>query len=199
MKKVIVSQRIDYLSERNEFRDSLDQCLINLISACGLIAVPVPNTLIYSDSLNLWLKEVQPDAIILSGGNDIGEYLYRDKTEFFLLNFALSKNLPVLGICRGMQLIGLWSGMKLKKVSNHVKIQHKITGKINRIVNSYHNYSLDNITEDYEIIAKSEDNEIEAFKHTILNWEGWMWHPERDFPFVSEDVLRIRRLFKCEL
>ena len=196
MKKIIISQRIDYLADRNEVRDSLDQSLINLISYCGFIAVPVPNTLICSNSLSIWLTEVQPDAIILSGGNDIGEYLYRDETEFFLLNYAFSTKLPVLGICRGMQLIGIWGGMKLKKVSNHVKSEHKITGTINRIVNSYHNFSLDNVTENFEIIAKSEDNEIEAFKHTNLNWEGWMWHPEREFPFVSDDVLRIRRLFK---
>ena len=43
MKKIAISQRVDYLQKRNEIRDSLDQKLIKLISICNFIPILVPN------------------------------------------------------------------------------------------------------------------------------------------------------------
>ena len=66
----------------------------------------------------------------------------RDKTEISIINFAQSNNLPLLGICRGMQMIGNWFGVKLHLVKNHNKTRHKVYGKIKKEVNSFHSYSL---------------------------------------------------------
>ncbi len=62
------------------------------------------------------------------------------------------------------------------------------------MVNSYHVYSLRACPDEYAVLACSVDGEIEAIRHRILPWEGWMWHPEREQPFASDDVERLRAL-----
>ena len=194
MKRVAVSQRVDVHPERGESRDALDQRLIDFLLAAGFIPLPVPNGLVDA-SLEHWLAAVSPQALLLSGGNDIGQCLARDLTETRLLDHARSRNLPVLGICRGMQMLGHRAGSELKAVSGHVRTRHHLSGEIVAEVNSYHNQSLASCPQDFEVLARSEDGEIEAIRHLSRPWEGWMWHPERETDFAPHDIQRIRQLF----
>jgi putative glutamine amidotransferase len=194
MKVVAVSQRVDVWPERNECRDALDQQLILFIASCGGLAVPVPNFVEKPDLLRQWLDTLQPKAIILSGGNDIGQCNERYMTECKLLEYAERCQLPVLGICRGMQMMGVWAGAQLKAVTGHVRSRHHIVGDIRGEVNSFHNFSLIDMPDDYAVLAKSEDGEIEAICHQLLPWEGWMWHPERESEFSKEDIQRFVKL-----
>lgn len=203
MKIVAVSQRVDVFPERNEVRDALDQRLSTFIFAAGYLAVPVPNSygVIASDDgemstgLVAWLGAVSPQAIVLSGGNDIGQCAARDLTECWLLDYARAYVLPVLGICRGMQMMAHCSGTGLQPVDSHVLTRHRLTGEITHEVNSYHQYSLSRCPKGFEVLARSKDGEIEAIRHQSLPWEGWMWHPERDFEFNVHDIERLRGLF----
>lgn len=197
MKVVAVSQRVDVFPERNESRDALDQRLSTFLLGTGFLPVPVPNGLALQtpDALHAWLARVSPQAIVLSGGNDLGQCPARDRTEAILLEHARSASLPVLGICRGMQMMAHWSGGEIKPVTGHVRTRHKLSGKIIAEVNSYHGFSLADCPKDFEVLARSEDGEIEAIRHLSLPWEGWMWHPEREAPFASHDRLRLRQLF----
>jgi len=192
MKLVAVSQRVDAFSERNETRDALDQRLIAWVTSCGYLPVPVPNGL--GDSIGGWLTALQPTAFLLSGGNDIGQSPERDETELALLSYAKELNLPVLGICRGMQVMAHWAGATLHLVSGHVRARHQLSGQISTEVNSYHNYALTDCPSEFEVIARSEDREIEAIRHLLLPWEGWMWHPEREEKFNTSDIRRVREL-----
>ena len=198
--KILVSQRIDFLPLRKEYRDSIDQRLIEWISRLGAIAVPVPNCLIKSDSLNSWLKEMSPDAVLLSGGNDIGEFNLRDDTERNLLQYCEHNALPILGICRGMQMLAKYSGAKLKKADCHVGIRHKLIknsfgyGLPGKDVNSYHKMALAECPTGYIISAQSDDETIEAIVHSEKPWEGWMWHPERENEFMLSDLDRARSI-----
>jgi len=196
MKVVAVSQRVDAIPERGENRDALDQRLSTFITECGGLAVPVPNALTACNVLDLWLDRVQPAAIILSGGNDIGQCLSRDLTERHLLDHALKRNLPVLGICRGMQMMAVWAGGGLKLVDGHVQSRHLLSGEIAGTVNSFHNFSLDGCPDGFNVLATSEDGEIEAVRHHKLRWEGWMWHPERCPQFASSDINRLKGLLQ---
>ncbi|MGF6090695.1 gamma-glutamyl-gamma-aminobutyrate hydrolase family protein [Pseudomonas sp. 18173] len=204
MKVVAISQRVDVLPERGESRDALDQQMVAFLLAAGCMPVPVPNGLcqqtlgagLTDDALQVWLNAVGPQAIVLSGGNDIGQCPARDRTEAVLLEHARSEHLPVLGICRGMQMIAHWSGAELKPVTGHVRVRHRLSGTIAALVNSYHGFSLVDCPDDFTVMARSEDGEIEAIRHVSLPWEGWMWHPEREGVFASHDLLRLKRLFR---
>ena len=194
MKLVAVSQRVDTFSERDETRDALDQRFITWVASCGFMPVPVPNGL--GGSIRDWLISLQPTALVLSGGNDIGQCDERDETELALLSYAKELTLPVLGICRGMQMMAHWAGATLHLVNGHVRTRHQLSGQISTEVNSYHSYSLTDCPSDFEVIARSEDSEIEAIGHLSLPWEGWMWHPERETEFAQHDIQRMKDLFK---
>ena len=199
--KIAISQRIDFLEERNEFRDSIDQSLIDLFLQLNHFPLLVPNTLVKNknnDKLIKWLNNFKPEGLVLSGGNDIGQYLSRDFTEKTLFSWSVNKNLPILGICRGMQLIGTLNGSSLKRVSNHVKNKHKVFNTINADTyykNSYHQYSLKDCPNNFNITYKSYDNEIEGIKHKEKNITGIMWHPEREEKIMQDDIDLIYEIF----
>lgn len=199
MKVVAVSQRVDYHTERNETRDALDQRLITFLAVAGFIPVPVPNGLYEAfsedEALGSWLTAVKPQAFVISGGNDVGQCRERDLTEGWLLEYASQYQMPLLGICRGMQMMAHWAGVGLCSVQGHVKTRHRLTGEIAGEVNSYHAFSLAKCPVSFDVIARSEDGEIEAIRHQSLPWEGWMWHPEREENFAVIDVQRIKALF----
>lgn len=194
MKIVAVSQRIDNFMNRGEVRDSIDQRLVSFIQTCGFVAVPVPN-LFQTTYFDFFMNQIKPDAFVLSGGNNIGEYKARDRTERAMLAFAEKKNLPLLGICRGMQMMAHISGVDCVEVPGHVGTRHSVYGEIIGEVNSYHNFCISKCPKNYSIIAMSGDKAIEAMKHRRLPWEGWMWHPEREDHFETRDVERLQRLF----
>jgi gamma-glutamyl-gamma-aminobutyrate hydrolase PuuD len=205
---VAVSQRVDAYPERNEQRDALDQRLSQLLVSAGFIPVPVPNGFyagVGSDEIarplfDQWLMRVGPDAIVLSGGNDIGQNKERDATERHLLSYARASNVPVLGICRGMQMMGDWAGCGLVKVDGHTRTRHVLqklayTDALPAEVNSFHQWSLSMCPQGFEVLARSEQGDIEAIRHLAMPWEGWMWHPEREPVFCEADLQRIKLLF----
>jgi gamma-glutamyl-gamma-aminobutyrate hydrolase PuuD len=195
VKAVAVSQRVDDYPQRQETRDALDQRLIQWLHTAGYLAYPVPNVLLDANALAAWLDRLQPAGIVLSGGNDLGQVGSRDRTEEALLCYARQHRLPLLGICRGMQMMGVWMQSELKPVGGHVACRHTLSGEITGSVNSYHNYSLAACPSGYRVLARSEDGEIEAVRHLRLSWEGWMWHPERQDACSMQDLQRLRSLF----
>lgn len=188
-----MTQRVD-TSEFGETRDSLDQKLIEFIMACGGLPVLVPNLIHRQGCLTAWLEALSPDALVLSGGNDIGQSKDRDATEFYLLDFARDRLLPVLGICRGMQVMGVWAGGTLERIEGHVRTRHRLDGEIEGSVNSYHEFALDDLPSGFRELASDENGSIEAICHYSLPWEAWMWHPEREHPFNDRDIFRLREL-----
>ena len=202
-----ISQRVDNIEAHNEWRDALDQRMNAWVIEAGFIPVPVPNSLVdmslSGDSqpmLERWLHSLHIDALLLSGGNDIGSVPHRDLTERYLLRWAEKNSKPVLGICRGMQMIGTYSGVELIHVDGHVNTRHQLNinydygQSLPKSVNSYHNLVLQECPTQFEVLATSEDGNIEAIMHRELSWEGWMWHPEREEKFSINNLDRFKKL-----
>jgi len=216
MKTLVISQRVDEYPDRGERRDALDQALVRFVGQAGYLPILVPNSLVDTSSvdvsstsidlislitprvgrhLNAFLSKINPDGIILSGGNDVGTCLDRDITESILIRYAIKNGLPLLGICRGMQMLGVYSGTELRNVEKHVRTRHFLEGDYTHEVNSFHNQSLMNIPDDFLLAASTEDRVIEAIKHSKFPLFGWMWHPERETPFSEVDLENFKKIF----
>lgn len=175
------------------------------------------------------------DAIIFTGGPDINPIKYgqslkrgiglvvseRDDFELKLLDKSLKKSIPVLGICRGFQLINVYFGGTLHQdiyVSNIVQVEHAalnvpkynychrvsisngsilsdIFRKKELMVNSYHHQAIDKIGKGLIETAFSEDGIIEGFEHKDFpRLFGVQWHPEM-MAEVYDEQLEIFKYF----
>lgn len=193
IKKILVTQRIDLIKNLNETRESID---IKLLEFCIKIgAIPITTSSIVSDKydFNIYLKDLSIDGIIFSGGNDIGSYIKRDTFENKLLKFSISQEIPVFGICRGLQIINIFEKGSLIRINGHCKTRHQINGGgeiYSREVNSYHNYGItkETLGENLKPIAFAQDGSIEAVRHRVYPWLACMWHPEREIEFHNNDL-----------
>lgn len=196
MKIVAISQRVDEIRDYGETRDALDEKWHELFAKLDIVLVPVPN---FPQALTDLLKRLNPDGIVLSGGNTPVEYggnaASRDKTDEMLISYAVRRDIPLIGICRGMQSVALYFGSTLKRVEGHVARKHWIYGNICREVNSYHSYAIDCLDPCLVPIAADEDGIIEAIVHRVHQIYGIMWHPERENPFSQNDIELIRDVF----
>ncbi|MCE3037122.1 gamma-glutamyl-gamma-aminobutyrate hydrolase family protein [Helicobacter sp. faydin-H20] len=125
-------------------------------------------------------------GVILSGGNDLNSLnpnklsLFRDTYEKNILKLCLQNHIPVFGVCRGAQMIAEFFCAKITPIMQHTS-PHLITFQSqNYKVNSYHNYGISELCEDFEVLGIAINGSIEAFKHKNKPIYGIMWHLERE-------------------
>lgn len=136
------------------------------------------------------------DGIVMPGGSDIYEY------DRFICKYATDNDIPILGICLGMQIMEEKYLTKTK--THHQGINHNIITEkgsiINRLigdtlVNSRHNDCISN-TDNYYITARSLDGCIEAIQHKTNRFNvGVQWHPED----LDDDSLFIEFIRVCRM
>ena len=183
---------------RSENTEEENKCYIRAIEEFGGEVVFVRDTDSYDDVLKV-LQEVY--GILLPGGYDVG------RLDYFLIFYAVSHQLRLLGICQGMQSMTLWRSddhlVSIGNQSHHQKegYVHSVLlddGRLEQIlganqikVNSYHYQSV--LSSHYfRVVGKSSDGFIEAVEDSNQYFQiGVQWHPERmlDYDDVS------RRLF----
>ena len=161
-----------------------------------------------------WLERQQVAGLILSGGNDLSHLPgasnvsnARDRTEHALLALASRRRLPVLAVCRGMQMLNHFLGGNLRPVSGHVGCMHAVSAigtdelfAAYGEVNSFHNWGISSADLAPGLLARvqAEDGSIEAAVHETLPWIGVMWHPERPSANTEQDTALIRHLFSSK-
>jgi putative glutamine amidotransferase len=159
------------------------------------------------------------DGIILSGGEDVDPQFYgqdphihlgptlpdRDLVEVEIVKYAIRKNIPILAICRGVQILNVaLGGTLIQDIPSQMKepIQHsqtverrrdthwvkisedsklfQILGSDQIRVNSLHHQAIDMVAMDLRVVASSSDGIIEAVEYigSSTFTVGVQWHPE---------------------
>jgi gamma-glutamyl-gamma-aminobutyrate hydrolase PuuD len=195
--KIAVTQQVSDYPELAEKRDGLDQRWLPFLDACGLLPILLPNDEKMAKSL---IQEIQPEGILLTGGGDLtkygGAYPERDQVEGALLHYAMAENIPLVGICRGMQAIQNLFNVPLEGVDGHIAEEFEILidGKC-FMVNSYHNLGSKITVDELAVWAVARDGIIMAIRHSSHPILGIMWHPERIYPFRPDDIQLIAKFF----
>ncbi len=157
------------------------------------------------------------DALLLSGGGDIHPSYYgkcvtwkparidmqRDEREWELLRQFCAKKKPVLGICRGIQVIDVFFGgtlfQHLGTAYVHENTIHTVitseNGGLRPLlgetlpVNSYHHQAIRTLGAGLHVTAVSDaDGVIEAVEHESLPLMAVQWHPERMIDGLCRDT-----------
>ncbi|CAN5488564.1 gamma-glutamyl-gamma-aminobutyrate hydrolase family protein [soil metagenome] len=150
------------------------------------------------------------DGIVLTGGADLDPTLWgagseterfppepsRDRFELAVMEHAEQRRLPVLGICRGMQLLNVRDGGSLHQdVPEHARFDdatgsvahelvvtpgtllHRLCGD-RLYVNSLHHQTVDRVAAGWVVSATASDGTVEAIELPGLAVIGIQWHPE---------------------
>ena len=157
-------------------------------------------------------------GLLLPGGGDLDPALYgqanhgshppdreRDRLELELLELFLRAGKPVLGICRGLQVINVFfGGTLLQDIRGHGQVDghdrlHRVTaapGSLSArfygpsfLVNSAHHQAADRLGAGLEATSRAEDGTVEALRHGTLPLWALQWHPERLFPSVKAETV----------
>lgn len=216
MKRTVIGLTPQGDAQKEVYRISPD--FIKELSKMGAIAIMLPSVTdddaLLADALSLC------DGVIFTGGPDVrpsyfGEEIIpacgaisdeRDALELKLYKMALDADMPILGICRGVQVMNIGSGGDIyqdiysqaqtrlvhhtldgKRAFHNVRVEKGAQEKFgicaeNILVNSYHHQNVRALGEGFEAFAFSEDGLIEAIYMPSRRFvAGVQWHPEKRF------------------
>jgi putative glutamine amidotransferase len=154
------------------------------------------------------------DALVIGGGDDIEPSLYgievtpavridpeRDRMELRTLDHARSRHMPVLGICRGSQMINVHEGGSLHRdiyevyqdapklrtvlprkrveIAPDSRLRALLCGQERCFVNALHHQSVDRLGIGIEVAARDESGIVQAIEARGRDFLiGVQWHPE---------------------
>lgn len=160
-----------------------------------------------------WEKTYRVDGILLTGGADVSPARYgvpgfftgrsNPHLEYFdiavLPIMAFKWEIPVFGICRGLQSLNVLFGGTLRQhlffhpySSHDTDLCHSVSyrGGKKFDVNSFHHQAIDKLGSGLDSAAVSDDGLIEAITHQTLKIFAVQWHPERMHDTFSEVAAR---------
>jgi len=208
------------LNPSQELRPSfaLYQSYANAVAAAGAAPVIIPLSLDQDASQTIFDRL---DAVVLAGGDDVNPARYgqsphpkaetpddaRDELEITLTRWAIAQHKPLMGICRGVQVMNVaMGGTLIQDIENLVPgtLQHSypfdapvergksthevfieggsiLSGVFGTCVdvNSFHHQGLGEIASGFKIIGRAPDGIVEAIESTEPTLAfGVQWHPE---------------------
>lgn len=233
MKKPIIGITSSHEKEnglRNYHRTTVSIDYTKGVIEGGGIPIVIPTTgdiEIIKEQLNLI------DGLILSGGPDINPIYYgedfkekigvispeRDDNEIKILKEFLKTEKPILGICRGHQLLNVYFGGTLYQDLSYFEMEplkhrqdlypeleiHNVAIEKNSILeklygesirtNSFHHQAINKLGEGFKVIAKSSDGIVEAIEKIDHKFcLGIQWHPEMMVARGNRDMIKIFKL-----
>ena len=185
------------------------------IEEAGGIPVIIP----FTKNLELARETVaRLDGLLLSGGHDVYPLHYgeeplqglgevwpeRDQFDFTLIKAAEEKQIPIFGICRGLQILNVYRGGSLYqdlKYDQNCTIKHsqnqtpslgthtvdiefesKLASAIGRstwITNSHHHQTVKHIGKGLQVVARAKDGTVEGLEDSSYPWlVACQFHPE---------------------
>ena len=202
--RIGISTRIVNACDYNESRDALSHDWYSFIQNVfpKALWMLVPNLGQHTPN---FLSRWNLNGFIISGGGNYGSESLRDESELAIIDYAITHKHPILGVCRGLQLMVHKFGGKIEQTikKEHVATTHSIRATNNPIgykavnlmkVNSYH----DNVITDAGRMvpfAFDEQRNIEAAYSKEHRLAAIMWHPERSNPTNMADVAFLRCFF----
>lgn len=195
----------------------MNQTYVRTLEQLGALPVMIPLHMTEASLRGIFERL---DGLFLPGGEDIDPANYgaerhdllgatdkeRDRTELLLTRWAVEKGMPVLGVCRGVQMINVACGGSLYQdilserpdLAKHdyfppsferFRISHPIDieadsllahamGQVHE-VNSMHHQGIDRIGYGLRVVARADDGLPEALEAPALPYVvGVQWHPE---------------------
>ena len=224
-------------SNLNEHVLTVSTDYIQAITNFGGVPLIIPN--IQGDAIDSIVELL--DGLLLTGGGDIDPTLFneephqnlgsiipeRDAFEIAIIKKMMALNKPILGICRGMQILNITIGgdmyQDIYTQSQNNLLQHtqqasrthathfvqvtegSMLSEIVQVdkfkVNSFHHQAIRKIPKDYKACAFASDGIIEAFESNIHSFVmGLQWHPESLLLKNDEASIAIFKAFilSCE-
>lgn len=235
MKKIGISAGL-YINNKM-FNDYKMTCVANNYMNSVMLAGAIPFVLpciANEEVIEEQLKNL--DGIIFSGGEDCLPLIYgeetlskcgkitpeRDEADIMFLKKALELRIPILGICRGTQVLNVILGgslyqdlsymekdvfLKHQQELNQAQASHKVQIEKDSFlsdifgeeawVNSFHHQAVKELASCFRVTAKSSDGVIEAYEslceeHFML---GVQWHPEMMAARGNEQMLNLFKKF----
>lgn len=192
-------------------RQYVSDAYIQSILYAGGVPILLP---IITDQAAIVDQIAAVDGLLLSGGGDIQPQLFaeepvpelgavlpeRDTHELALVKLAFAADKPLLGICRGCQVLNVALGGSIHQHLSGVKVQHdqqspgdyaghtvilengsRLSGLWGDTVmtNSFHHQAIKAVAPGLKATAKAKDGVIEAVEHAAAAFAiGVQWHPE---------------------
>jgi putative glutamine amidotransferase len=206
----------------------INNAYLQSIELAGGIPICIPNAT--EETVEALLSRI--DGLLLIGGGDLDPFLFgeephqkigavvrkRDDSDLLLMNDAFKKQLPILGVCRGQQVMNVAFGGTIiqdipsqidnailhKQPSKRGELAHNVevlTPKFKEIfgentfrVNTFHHQSIGKLGKGLVLSAVAKDGVIEGIEHESHPYcVAVQWHPEELAP--SGDIYA-QRLFK---
>lgn len=228
------SPKIGLSANRKDGLSCIAETYIHSVLKAGGVPVLIP---VINDLNDLNEIVADLDGLLLSGGGDlnpllIGEEpipqlgegdLSRDEYDLMLLRLAINRQLPILGICRGHQLINVAFGgslfqdiyaqndkplcqhsqhisreypshsVRLVNENHFLKEIYKETAIL--LVNSFHHQAIKDVAPEFIPVAEATDGINEGIAHVEKTIYSVQWHPEAMAATGDEHMLRLFRYF----